>query len=361
MVNKRNSIKATYNKFRYSNVIFILFAINLFVYSQPMNNSNISTLIDTTIFKIGLLGSCHASTIVETSPGNFIAAWFAGSNEGADDVAIWISKLKGNKWSQPLKIAEGRDSSGNQLPCWNPVLFKTTKNKIILFYKVGKNPREWNGMFIQSFNNGKTWSKPQLLPSGFLGPIKDKPIQLKNGNILCPSSVEKEDGDWSIHLELTNEELSKWKKIKIEKDSNVGVIQPTILLHKDGKLQMLCRSKNNFIYQTWSNDGGNSWSKLAKTLLHNPNSGIDAVTLNDGRLVLVYNPLIKGKEWYKGRNILNVAISNDGKTWTDVYQLEKEKEGEYSYPAVIQASDKSIQITYTYKRKSIKYVVLNIE
>ncbi len=342
--------------------IILLFALsNIIAYSQSLNNSKVKTIIDTTIFPAGELGSCHASTIVEIKPGKFMAAWFAGSHEGANNVGIWMSTFQNNKWNKPVEIAKGYDSLGHQLPCWNPVLFKTKNNLLLLFYKVGMNPREWSGYMISSSDNGNTWTQPKSLPKGFLGPIKDKPIQVQNGNILCPSSVETDNGSWSIHLEITNENLTEWKKVEIKKDDSVGVIQPTILEHPDGKLQMLCRSKQNTIYQTWSDDMGLHWSKLEKTSLPNPNSGIDAATLNNGNFILVYNPLLHGVNWFNGRNVLNVAISNDGINWKDIYQLEKKKEGEYSYPAVIQAADKTIQITYTYNRKTIKYVVLEID
>ncbi len=253
------------------------------------------------------------------------------------------------------------DSAGKQVACWNPVLFKTKDNTVILFYKAGINPREWHGYFIKSPDFGKTWSKPEALPKGFLGPIKDKPIQLANGNILCPSSTESLDGSWKIHLEITDENLSSWKKIEIKSDSTVGIIQPTILKHSKGKLEMLCRSRQNLIYQTWSSDNGLHWSEPEKTSVPNPNSGIDAVSLSNGSFILVYNPLLHGKEWYNGRNVLDVAISEDGVNWKDIYRLEKHKDGEYSYPAVIQASDGTIQITYTYNRKTIKYVVLKLK
>ncbi len=316
-----------------SKILLITAFTNIMVvYAQPLNNSKVKLILDTTIFPAGRLGSCHASTVVELNPGIFMSAWFAGSHEGANDVGIWISTFRNKKWSEPLEVAKGVDSLGGQLPCWNPVLFKTNNNSLLLFYKVGINPREWHGYVIRSADNGNNWTQPETLPPGFLGPIKDKPIQLQNGNILSPSSVEKEDGSWSIHLEITNENLSFWKKVEISKDDSVGVIQPTILRHPDGKLEMLCRSRQNSIYQTWSDDNGLHWSKLEKTSLPNPNSGIDAVSLTDGDFILVYNPLLHGADWFNGRNVLNVAISNDGINWKDIYQLENEKKGEFSYP-----------------------------
>ena len=86
--------------------------------------------------------------------------------------------------------------------------------------------------------------------------------------------------------------------------------------------------------------------------LPNPNSGIDAVTLQDGRQLLVFN------NTPRGRTPLNVALSRDGVEWKVVLTLE-DQPGEYSYPAVIQAADGRVHITYTYRRQSIKHVVLD--
>ncbi|MCB9247577.1 MAG: exo-alpha-sialidase [Ignavibacteriales bacterium] len=280
----------------------------------------------------GIFGASHASTIVEVDSGKFIVAWFAGTYEGANDVCIWASKFNGNDWSEPNKIASGIDSIGNQLPCWNPVLLKTENQKLFLFYKVGLNPREWWGRVLISNDLGKSWEKPVNLPIGYLGPIKNKPIQLSDGKILCPSSVEELNGNWKVHIEITDENLSYWKKNEIDKDSIIGVIQPTIINHSNETLQILCRSRQNSIFESWSFDNGKSWTKLSSTNIPNPNSGFDAVALKDGRFLLVYNPLLQGKEWSNGRNILNVAISSDGKIWKDIFQLENENNGEFSYP-----------------------------
>src|SRR5690606_25249568 len=111
-----------------------------------------------------------------------------------------------------------------------------------------------------------------------------------------------------------------------------GTIQPTILVHPDGKLQMLFRCRQRKIVESWSEDDGKTWTKQAATELPNPNSGIDAANLKDGRVALIYN------HTPRGRSPLNLAISKDGKLWQAALQLETEP-GEYSYPAIICTKD----------------------
>jgi len=301
--------------------------------------------------------ACHASTIVELPKSRLMAAWFAGEYESNPKVCIWVSTFEKNVWQKPQKVADGIFEE-KQYACWNPVLFKNKQGKLVLFYKVGINPREWWGMMKTSLNDGKTWSKPEKLPNDMLGPIRNKSIQLSSGEILHPSSTESVKGEiWKSHLEISDSNVKNWQKIEID-CGEFGVIQPSILVHKGEILQMLLRSKQNKIIQSWSIDKGKTWGRLTPTNLPNPNSGIDAVTLKDGSFVLIYNPLMAGKEWSNGRNILKVAHSKDGINWTDIYELENEKQGEFSYPAVIQTSDGLIHITYTFDRKKIKHVVL---
>jgi len=294
---------------------------------------------------------CHASTIEQTRDGQIVAAWFAGLDEGEDDVGIWVSRLEGGTWSRPVEVANGVMSVQRRYPCWNPVLFQPKEGPLVLFFKVGPTPSQWWGAWTVSKDGGRTWSRQRRLPPEVMGPIKNKPVQLADGRILCPSSSEH-DG-WQSHVEVTRD-LKTWEVVgPLNEGEDIGVIQPTILTYADGRLQMLCRTRRErFIAQAWSEDGGRTWGKLHATSLPNPNSGIDAVTLKDGRQLLVFN------NTKQGRTPLNVAVSKDGKDWDVVVTLENEP-GEYSYPAVIQTADGLVHTTYTYHRKSIKHVVLD--
>ena len=49
---------------------------------------------------------------------------------------------------------------------------------------------------------------------------------------------------------------------------NVETLDATILLHPAGRLEALGRTRSGRIFQSWSNDGGRTWSPLALATLH---------------------------------------------------------------------------------------------
>ena len=304
---------------------------------------------------------CHASTIAETSTG-LVAAWFAGTREKHTDVGIRVSRLVNGKWTASIEVADGSEREDKEYPCWNPVLFQPKKGPLMLFYKVGPTPSRWWGMLLTSRDGGKSWGHRHKLGKDdkigdLMGPVKNKPIQLADGTILCPSSTEHKG--WRVHFEATQDFGKTWKVIgPINDGKEFGAIQPSILTYADGRMQVMCRSQQRVVTQSESNDGGKTWSKMTASILPNPNAGTDALTLKDGRQLIVYNHTTRGLRFPSGRNMLNVAISNDGKNWKPVLTLERAK-GEYSYPAVIQSKDGKVHITYTYLRQSVKHAVLN--
>ena len=323
-------------------------------YRSPMVKSEF-------IFEQAPFPSCHASTIAETRNG-LVAAWFGGTAERNPDVGIWFSRLENGKWSAPVEVANGTGFSTNRFPTWNPVLFQPEDGPLMLFYKVGPSPSAWWGMLITSDDSGKTWSAPQRLPDGILGPIKNKPVQLANGDILCPSSTEG-DGGWRVHFERTSDFGKTWKATPPVNDGKeIRAIQPSILFHKRNlTLQALGRTSQDHLFETWSSDNGATWTKMQLMSLPNPNSGTDAVTLKDDRQLLVYNHNIRTGSNNKGRSPLNVAVSNSGEDWSAALVLENDPNAPngFAYPAVIQTRDGLVHITYTWERKRIKHVVLD--
>jgi len=306
------------------------------------------------VFERAPFRSAHASTIVETGDG-LLAAWFGGTEEGNRDVGIWVSRHDGTRWSPPVEVANGGQADGTRHPCWNPVLFQPSRGPLLLFYKVGPSPREWWGLARTSADQGQSWSAPIRLPDGILGPIRAKPVELPNGEVLAGSSTEH-DG-WVAHVERwTGGDLgsaTSWRRSgPLNDPKEFGAIQPTILVHGGNRLQVLCRSRQKVVTEAWSADGGATWGPMAATALPNPSAGIDALRLRDGRFLLVSNPT------ETGRHRLEVAVSADGKQWRRSVVLE-DSSGEYSYPAVVQSRDGLVHVAYTWKRERIRHVVLD--
>jgi predicted neuraminidase len=298
------------------------------------------------IFEKAPFPSCHASTLVEHEPGKLLAAWFGGKDEGAKDVQIWGSSFDGKRWAEPAVMGTEPGE-----PCWNPVLFKTAKGTLFLWYKAGPSPERWTGFVRTSADNGKTWGKPEMMPAGFWGPVRAKPIQLANGTILAGTSAESYR-NWTPFVDRSTDDGKTWKRSNaFNVPGKFGQIQPTLFQGKDGKIVALMRSKNpRVICRAESGDGGETFTPAEETKLPNPSAGIDVVKTREGDAFLIYNPT----------PILRTPISlarsiDDGKTWEKVADLETEP-GEFSYPAMIQSAAGSLEITYTWKRTHIKHV-----
>ncbi len=318
----------------------------------------IPTLTSEFIFTQAPFEQCHASTLVELPDGDLLAAWFGGLREGHKSVAIWGATRSHGAWSAPGEFARELG-----VPCWNPALFRDRHDKIWLFYKYGSSPHTWHGA-CRTSTDANTWSSPTYLlqlPGGrpdleILGPIKNKPVILSNGDVLAGSSAETRT-TWQCWVEISKDECRTWQKYGPIAVPGIpyGIIQPTVWEVAPGKVKMLVRSTERigFICQSTSDDGGHTWTPARPITLPNPNSGIDAVKMKDGTVALVYN------HTQSGRTPLNLAFSHDdGATWSVPYVLE-DGPGEYSYPAVIQTHDGMLHITYTWQRQRIKHVVID--
>jgi predicted neuraminidase len=317
--------------------------------------------------------SSHASTIVELKGGMLMAAWFGGTGEGNPDVAIWGSRTTSgvSAWAVPVELA--REAT---VPCWNPVLFHTKDGRLWLYYKFGPSPSTWTAARKYSDDEGKTWSPAEHLPAGLIGPVRAKPLVLPDGTILSGSSTEAYHS-WAAWIERSTDNGKTWTRtgpivppvgaaipdagdetaVSGSQPSNetTGIIQPSVVSLGGRHLRFYARSTASIARITVADsfDNGVTWSGARPIALPNPNSGIDAVALKDGRVVLVFNNTTSG------RTPLNLAISEDGEHFR-IFDTLEDAPGEYSYPAVIQGSSGDLYITYTWDRKSIRFVRVSL-
>jgi predicted neuraminidase len=323
------------------------------------------------VFDRALFSAAHASTVVELRNGDLMSAWFGGTRKGAPDVAIWSSTRNVHGWSRPLELARE-----NEIATYNPVLFRTMDGRLWLYYKFGPHPTSWTGARRFSNDEGKTWSPVEHLPAGLYGPIRVKPLVLDNGTVVSGTSVESYRS-WACWIERSTDNGKTFAKVGpitvapqfikpvessvvpkespglYDSDKTEGIIQPSVVWLGGHKLRFYARStaRTAKICVADSNDDGVTWTQAHPINLPNPNSGIDAVALLDGRIVLVYNHADKD------RTPLNLAVSRDGEHF-EMFRVLEQGPGEYSYPALIQSSNGDLHITYTWNRKRIRYVRL---
>ncbi len=312
--------------------------------------------------------ACHASTLAPLPNGDLFCAWFAGSREGADDVAIWGARRTGGVWQKPEILQQSGE------PHWNPVLFVCGDGSVLLFFKVGREIASWRTLLSVSRDSCRTWSPArELVPGdrGGRGPVRNKAIVLSSGRWLAPASLE--NGPWRCFADRSDDGGKSWEKsneifiplsgdgeksaayreipVSEQSFSGRGVIQPTLWESSPDQVHMLMRSTEGLIYRSDSEDGGETWCTGYATELPSNNSGIDLDRSDDGRLFLVYNPV--GKNWGPRFPLCLACSEDNGKTWNNAYTLEAQ-EGEYSYPSV-NCCGNSLFVTYTDCRKNIAF------
>lgn len=344
--------------------LFLCATISIFTFS--MRAATTSEFI----FTDAPFPSCHASTIVELRNGELLSAWFGGSAEGSPDVAIWGSRRANGHWSTPVELAREPD-----IASYNPVLFYTKDARLWLYYKYGPHPDNWTAARKWSTDDGRTWSAVEHLPAGLYGPIRAKPLLLSDGIVVSGSSVESYRS-WACWIERSTDNGRSWTKsgpITVqtggegkpaatvdapravhgtsEWNRTDGIIQPSVVSLGGEHLRLYARStaRTGKITAADSNDSGVTWTQAHPIDLPNPNSGIDAVGLRDGRVVLVFN------NSDQHRTPLNLAVSTDGEHFR-IFRTLEDRPGEYSYPAMVEGRDGDLHITYTWNRKRIRYV-----
>ena len=314
------------------------------------------------IFNERLTRDCHASSLIELESGELLCTWFGGTRESHPDVQIWLSRKPiGGSWSEPVPVAKAEEDLGGSV--FNPVIVQCGGDTLQLYYL---SPDINDGRVITSCDGGHTWSKSVALDKQFTGPLVNKPVYLNDGTILAGGSMEGSEG-WRIHVERSTDKGKSWSRTPVLNDpKQFKLIQPTFLVHSEQKIQLLARSggktADTKIAQAWSEDGGKSWSEVTNTTLPNNNSAIDAVSLPDGRHLLVYNHSTRDDDscGRKGRGILTLAETKDGVNWNAAAVLEfRTGAVQYSYPAMIRTRDGLVHITYSWHRKFIKHVVID--
>ena len=318
----------------------------------------------------------HASSITEARDGALVATWFGGKEENDPSVRIWVSRKQvDGVWGQPVVVDAGvdtREGKTREYSTWNPVLFTDpATGTIYLWYKItglGPQPgyRNWWGAVRTSDDNGETWSERIWLPEvprdiavfgpynyRATGPVKNRPLVLPDGRLLCGSSTETGEG-WRTHFEIY--QAGDWTG----QEHGVEIVGPidgrgiqASMVTLSADRQWLGAFTRDDGYTT-SKDGGATWSPIEKSPV-TTSKGFHAVTTANGVHFLVFNP-------DESRTPLSLARSLDGENWeTLIVDLQSNEDWSMDYPTIMQAADGALHVTHTFGRRYINHLVLDTD
>ena len=309
--------------------------------------------------------SAHASSATFMPDGSLLVAWFGGTREGADDVAIQMARVKDGRvqdsWTS-LTCGQLEGLTHRVIrTLGNPVVWIDADGRVQLNV-VSVSYGGWSGSSVnqlQSEDGGKSWSAAQRL---ILSPlfnlstlVRNQVVAMQDGTIGLPAYHELLH-KWGMWLRVTTE----GRVLQCERmPSNVGqLLQPAVAAISATDAVAVLRNTNSaqpVIGRSATEDGGQTWSLKASLDIPNPNASISIIRLLDGSLLIAANPLVNG------RNVLQLFRSRDGgASWTASRTIERSApDREFSYPSFAQSADGMIYLSYTWQRKGIRLCAFN--
>jgi len=161
--------------------------------------------------------------------------------------------------------------------------------------------------------------------------------QLSNGRLLVPHGSFQPHartvpplGRHKTVIEYSDDAGATWSLSRSEltspcypgfNGSNEGACEPAFEELRDGRVWMLMRTQAGFLYESFSDDHGTTWTPASASRFSTSTGPPNIMRHRNGWLVVCWNncempPRHNGNGVYGGRDALHIAVSDDdGKTW----------------------------------------------
>lgn len=346
----------------------------------------------------------HAAFLSRLPDGRLACAWFGGTLEGKSDISIHVSMLRKDdaRWSPAVQVTDHPARSEQ-----NPVLWVDGNMVTLLHTSQISGNQEGSEVRSRSlsFEGGHVKaSKPDTLPLPPGSFVRASMVRRDDGALLLPLFLckAKPGAKWNgshdtAAVAISDDDGANWRLVHVPQ--SFGCVHMTIVPLGDSRMAAFFRRRQaDFVYRTFSDDGGETWSVPEATDVPNNNSSINAIRLADGRIALICNPTSAATSddrraslydelgedddrpdsdggiepiWGIPRAPMTLCFSSDeGRTFPDRRLIEDGRgtclsnnsvdghNQELSYPVILEGDDGVLHLAYTYHRRAIKYVRL---
>ncbi|MEZ0275743.1 MAG: exo-alpha-sialidase, partial [Roseimicrobium sp.] len=290
--------------------------------------------------------------LTKLADGSMMAVYSTPSSYYAKAGQTWIAaritKDGGKTWSTEREIARHADSQAS-----HPSVLRTRDGAIHVFYLAFKTwkwkdlnptPEAQSDVYTtRSTDGGVTWTEPQQIFDGYSGATNGA-IETRDGKIIVPYSHYVNDpGRLVSRVSISADGGKTWtlgQPIDIGgAGDHEGALEPSLLELKDGRVWMLIRTSREQFWDSYSTDGGATWTVAKAGNIESPSAPGHMTRLADDRIALVWNK--RGKN----RRELYLSMSSDeGSTWSAPVALARGKST--TYPFVIEGSPGELWIGY---------------
>ncbi len=311
-------------------------------------------------------------TIAITKGGRIFMGWYSGGikEPHMDNYNLLIySDDFGKTWSEPvLVIPSNKEKFIHALDIQ---LWTSPEGKLYVFWvqnntDLATNPKPeikgnqpWiivDGYQFPDFEHSEwvsvcdnpdaptlSFSAPRYLDIGFL---RCKPLVLNSGRWINFNYDQLSD---RYGYSISDDKGISYKHYYGSKKIGTAFDETMAYQMKDGRIRMFARTYVGYLAQSYSSDGGLTWSETALTDIETPHTRFYVSRTPSGRLLLVNN------DDKKDRKNMTVYLSeDDGITWK--YKRCIDEREDLSYPDVDFYNNR-IYLTYDRERTGAKEIL----